>query len=128
MYTNSTLKPIQDDELYIGLDGTQWANTDKSTISELHHVTLTDAPDASLNYVTGFHIDESYTQVWDYTPKAQDEIVGTKEYNLKHYAELRAKEYPPMSDYLDAIVKSDEKQKQEYINKCLAVKLKYPKE
>jgi hypothetical protein len=43
------------------------------------------------------------------------------------YADKRRAEYPPASDYLDAIVKNDEAQKQEYINKCLAVKAKYPK-
>lgn len=40
---------------------------------------------------------------------------------------LRAEAYPPMSDYLDAIVKGDEAQKQKYITDCLAVKTKYPK-
>lgn len=39
----------------------------------------------------------------------------------------RKAEYPPMEDYLDAVVKNDEEQKQNYINKCLEVKNKYPK-
>ena len=39
----------------------------------------------------------------------------------------RKAEYPPMENYLDAIVKSDEVQKQDYIDKCLEVKNKYPK-
>lgn len=43
------------------------------------------------------------------------------------YVEKRASEYPPMEDYLDAIVKGDEAQKQVYIDQCLAVKAKYPK-
>jgi hypothetical protein len=43
------------------------------------------------------------------------------------YQRLRALEYPPMADYLDAIAKGDEEQKQEYIDACLAVKAKYPK-
>ena len=43
------------------------------------------------------------------------------------YQQLRAAEYPPMADYLDAIVKGDEVQKQTYIDACLAVKAKYPK-
>lgn len=43
------------------------------------------------------------------------------------YRRLRAKEYPPMADYLDAVVKGDEAQKQAYIDACLAVKAKYPK-
>ena len=44
------------------------------------------------------------------------------------YIAKRQAEYPPMADYLDAIVKGDEQQKQAYIDACLAVKAKYPKE
>lgn len=43
------------------------------------------------------------------------------------YREQRAAEYPPMTDYLDGIVKSDQAQVQAYIDACLAVKAKYPK-
>lgn len=44
------------------------------------------------------------------------------------YKELRTAEYPPMEDYLDAIVKSDTEAEEEYKRKCLEVKAKYPKE
>jgi len=44
------------------------------------------------------------------------------------YAELRAAKYPPMTDYLDGIVKGDAAQVQAYIDACLAVKLEFPKE
>ena len=40
----------------------------------------------------------------------------------------RAKEYPDFREYLDGIVKGDNVQVQKYINDCLAVKAKYPKE
>jgi hypothetical protein len=43
------------------------------------------------------------------------------------YAQKRAKEYPPITDYLDGIVKGDEEQVQTYIDKCLEIKAKYPK-
>jgi len=43
------------------------------------------------------------------------------------YKEKRKREYPPMEDYLDGIVKGDQDQIQEYIDECLAVKAKYPK-
>ena len=43
------------------------------------------------------------------------------------YQELRAREYPPVTDYLDGIAKADDLQVQKYIDDCLAVKLKYPK-
>jgi hypothetical protein len=45
----------------------------------------------------------------------------------KAYIAKRQAEYPPMTDYLDAIVKGDEEQKQAYIDACLAIKAKYPK-
>ena len=43
------------------------------------------------------------------------------------YAEKRAAEYPPMTDYLDGVVKGDQAQIDKYIADCLAVKTKYPK-
>lgn len=43
------------------------------------------------------------------------------------YQELRAAEYPPMTDYMDGVVKGDAIQQQAYIDACLAVKEKYPK-
>ena len=42
-------------------------------------------------------------------------------------SDLRAKAYPPMANYLDAIVKDDAGQLQAYLDACLAVKAKYPK-
>jgi hypothetical protein len=38
----------------------------------------------------------------------------------------RQKEYPPITDYLDGVVKNDQMQIQTYIDACLAVKAKYP--
>jgi len=40
---------------------------------------------------------------------------------------LRKESYPPITDYLDAKVKGDVEQENEYLAKCLAVKEKYPK-
>lgn len=44
-----------------------------------------------------------------------------------HYRELRAAEYPPAADYLDAMVKGDDAGIATYIKACRAVKAKYPK-
>jgi hypothetical protein len=49
------------------------------------------------------------------------------EYRSTEYQRLREKEYPPVTDYLDAVVKGDQVQMQAYIDACLAVKAKYPK-
>jgi len=43
------------------------------------------------------------------------------------YKRQRAAEYPPMTDYLDGVVKGDQAQIDKYIADCLAVKAKYPK-
>lgn len=45
----------------------------------------------------------------------------------KEYVEKRAAEYPPITDYLDGIVKGDQEQIDAYIAACQAVKAKYPK-
>lgn len=45
----------------------------------------------------------------------------------EQYKYQRAKEYPPITDYIDGIVKGDNAQVQAYIDACLAVKEKYPK-
>jgi len=44
------------------------------------------------------------------------------------YKHKRAAEYPPMTDYLDGVVKGDQAQIDAYVAACLAVKAKYPKE
>ena len=48
-------------------------------------------------------------------------------YDALEYQRLRAPEYPPITDYLDAVVKNDQAQINAYIAACQAVKEKYPK-
>jgi hypothetical protein len=43
------------------------------------------------------------------------------------YIAKRASEYPPITDYLDGVVKGDQAQIDKYIADCLTVKAKYPK-
>lgn len=43
------------------------------------------------------------------------------------YKAQRAAEYPPITDYLDGVVKGDQAQIDAYIAACQAVKAKYPK-
>ena len=49
------------------------------------------------------------------------------EYDALEYRRARALEYPPITEYLDGVVKGDQEQIQAYIDACLAVKAKYPK-
>lgn len=58
----------------------------------------------------------------------QNEVIRLQaEYDAKEYQRLRSAEYPPITDYLDGIVKGDQAQVDKYIADCQAVKLKYPK-
>ena len=57
-----------------------------------------------------------------YDNNAVEALVASEAYKAK-----RATEYPPITDYLDGIVKGDNAQVQAYIDACLAVKAKYPK-
>jgi hypothetical protein len=43
------------------------------------------------------------------------------------YIAKRQAEYPPITDYLDGVVKGDQAQIDAYIAACQAVKTKYPK-
>jgi hypothetical protein len=67
----------------------------------------------------------------DGTPLTEDQrygfYVGLKEWRDTEYQRQRKNEYPPLADYIDGVVKGDQDQIDEYIQKCLAVKLKYPK-
>ena len=49
------------------------------------------------------------------------------EYDAQSYARSRASEYPPITDYIDGVVKGDQAQIDAYIAACQAVKAKYPK-
>jgi hypothetical protein len=51
-----------------------------------------------------------------------------QEWENTEYQRLRVKEYPDIKEYLDGVVKGDTVQMQAYIDACLAVKAKYPKE
>jgi hypothetical protein len=62
----------------------------------------------------------TWTQVWVITDAPYEE-------HLSRVLAARANEYPPMTDYLDGVVKGDQEQIQAYIDACLAVKAKYPK-
>jgi type II secretory pathway component PulK len=58
----------------------------------------------------------------------QAEIIRLQElYASQEYARARAIDYPPMTDYLDGVVKGDQAQIDKYIADCQAVKTRYPK-
>lgn len=64
-----------------------------------------------------FSINDSIEVIANRVKKVKDNL----------YVELREAEYPPMAEYLDAIIKGDVEAEEVYKAKCLAVKAKYPK-
>ena len=48
-------------------------------------------------------------------------------FNRMSYAAKREAAYPPITDYLDGVVKGDQGQIAKYIADCLAVKANFPK-
>ena len=63
----------------------------------------------------------------DGNPVTYDETAVQAYIDAHAYIAKRQAEYPPMTDYLDGVVKVDQAQVQAYIDACLAVKAKYPK-
>ena len=53
--------------------------------------------------------------------------VDVSAWKIENYALLRKAEYPPIEEYMDALVKGDEEAIEAYKEKCLAVKAKYSK-
>ena len=62
----------------------------------------------------------TWTQTWNIVDVPYEE-------HLQRVLNARAAEYPPMSDYVDGVVKGDQEQIDAYVAACLAVKAKYPK-
>jgi len=58
---------------------------------------------------------------------AQELVRLQQQYEADLYKRKRLSEYPPITDYLDGIVKGDQAQIDKYVADCLAVKAKYPK-
>jgi hypothetical protein len=60
-------------------------------------------------------------------PVAYDEEAVQAYIAANAYKSQRAAAYPPITDYIDGIVKGDTVQVQAYIDACLAVKQEFPK-
>jgi hypothetical protein len=58
---------------------------------------------------------------------AYDKVAVQAYIDAHAYIAKRAAEFPPITDYLDGVVKGDQEQIDAYIAACQAVKTKYPK-
>ena len=82
--------------------------------------------------MTYFHVTtDAETGETIQIPFTADEIANHEEQEAAAlnaaYKLLRAAEYPPITDYIDGVVKGDQQQIDAYIAACLAIKAKYPK-
>lgn len=92
--------------------------------SKLAKAILKIAPNAEF-VIRGTEIEWHSKNITQPTQEAIDAAIDVVD--SENYKDLRAAEYPPIEDYLDGIVKGDQKQIDSYIDACLAVKAKYPK-
>jgi len=89
----------------------------------------------SSNEIFAYELDGSQDHVipkeYIAISKAQaDELIAISNqatFAALDYANKRRAEYPPVTDYLDAVVKGDQTGIAAYIAACQAVKAKYPK-
>jgi hypothetical protein len=58
---------------------------------------------------------------------AYDKVAVQAYVDAHAYIAKRASEYPPITDYIDGVVKGDQAQIDKYIADCLAVKQRFPK-
>ena len=58
---------------------------------------------------------------------AYDKVAVQAYVDAHAYIAKRASEYPPITDYIDGVVKGDQAQIDKYIADCLAVKTRHPK-
>jgi hypothetical protein len=87
----------------------------KTTVNSVEHTfncVVANDTEADLNELVQWNIDNLNTPPVLFEPT---------------YADKRKAEYPPMEEYLDAVVKGDQEAIDAYIAACQAVKAKYPK-
>lgn len=99
----------------------------------LNIIMIGQKPDCSGYLLLSDQVVEEFTQHnsvpsgYDFIFRQEWGLVINEEIIHRVISTLRKESYPPMADYLDAIVKNDNDQMQKYLNDCLAVKAKYPK-
>ena len=74
------------------------------------------------------HLIANKTAITQTEANQLNEAKKQAKFNSLTYSEKRANSYPPITDYIDGVVKGDQEQIDKYIADCLAVKAKYPKD
>jgi hypothetical protein len=99
----------------------------------LHTIFIGQKPDCSGYLLFSDQVVEEFTEQssvpvgYDFIFRQEWGLTINEEILHRVISTLRAEAYPPMADYLDAKVKGDAAQEADYLAKCQAVKVKYPK-
>ena len=109
--------------LYFKPDGSLWIKT-KKPVANL-----------SVEYPNPVAVEDDYDTTTedisvtneDGMPVARREKTRSEIEGELSYATKRKAEYPPITDYIDGVVKGDQAQIDAYLAACQAVKDKYPK-
>lgn len=109
--------------LYFKQDGTLWIKA------------KSPAPDLESEYPNPVAVEDDYDTMTADTsvvveagmPAARREKTRSEIEAELSYATKRKAEYPPVTDYIDGVVKGDQSQINAYVAACQAVKDKYPK-
>jgi len=72
-------------------------------------------------------IPKDYVAITDLEADQLRTANAQSRFDTLNYVDKRRAEYPPITDYLDAVVKGDQEGIDVYIATCQAVKAKYPK-
>lgn len=103
---------------------TQWVKVENGQI--IFGPSTYKADDTYLEYVEVLNLTKPYTRVNVEIDIVDGKCVKTVT-SIPDYRLQREVEYPPIGEYLDAVVKGDQAQIDAYIAACRAVKAKYPK-
>lgn len=86
LYVDLNKNPVKGTDQFVSSDGTQYpSNWDKSALSELHLVIETERPSEETCVVTGFIIDDTFTQVWQTRDKTEEETKANNIFNATNW-------------------------------------------
>lgn len=99
---------------------------DPSPLEPSVYLMPADTVDADVPTVPDGHLAK-WDGAWVFEAIPEPEVILPPELPPLTWAQSRANAYPPMTDYLDGVVKGDQAQIDAYIAACLAVKQENPK-
>jgi hypothetical protein len=109
--------------LYFKQDGTLWIKAKEPSAELDQEFSSPVAVEDDYDTMT----DDVSVPVAEGMPVARREKTRTEIESELSYSTKRKAEYPPVTDYIDGVVKGDQSQIDAYIAACQAVKAKYPK-